>query len=372
MRTAPVLAALVLVLAALLGGCVPSVYDRPYPVRPVDLPRDDAAHRSPVEWWYYTGHLRAADGHRYGFELTMFKVYVPPQARVFGFLPFALLKDRVFVAHVAVTDVTGGAFASAQRSDLWSYDAGASAERLDVHVGDWRVVRDASASSVRLRAGPPGYDLDLTLTPQKPDALHGDPPGIQSMGPGGTSYYVSNTRLDVRGTLGTSCGFFGCRRSAVTGQAWYDHQWGDFDVRGFAGWDWYSLQLDDDTEVMLYLIRAADGSYVSAAGSYVTPDGRTLRLARDDFRVDPTGASWTSPATGAVYPLGWRVSVPRFGLELDVEPELDAQEMDTRATTGVVYWEGAVDVKGTRGGVGYVELTNYDRYPWTPPAGAAP
>lgn len=352
------------VMAGSLASCVPTVYDHPYPVRAVELPRDAAAHSAPIEWWYYTGHLATDEGRRYGFEFALFKAYVPPRFRVLGVVPLALLKDHVYVAHVAVTDVDAASFSQGQRSDLWSWHGGASAQRLDAFVGDWRVEQAADGVSTRLRAGPPGYDLDLTLTPEKPAALHGEPPGIQSMGPGGTSYYVSDTRMAVTGTIGTACGLLGCHEARVDGIAWHDHQWGDFDVTGFAGWDWYSFQLDDDTEVMLYLIRAADGTPVSAAGSYVTASGRVVHLTQGDFLVEPTGATWTSPTTGAVYPLGWNVAVPRFGLDLAVTPVLDAQEMDTRATTGVVYWEGSVQVRGTRQGVGYVELTNYDRFPY--------
>lgn len=368
----PRLAALAPALAvvALLGGCVPSVYDQPYPVRPVEMPADAAAHASPIEWWYYTGHLTAEDGHQYGFEVALFEVYAPPGAKVLGFLPFRWLKDRVHVAHVAVTDVTGQAFAQAQRSDLLSWKGGADRNVLDAWVGDWSIERAEDGVGTRLRASAPGYRFDLTLTPQKPDALHGRPPGIQSMGPGGTSYYVSSTRMAVHGTLGSACGFLGCRDENVTGLAWHDHQWGDFDMESFAGWDWYSLQLDDDTELMLYLIRAQDGTFASAAGSFVTADGSTVPLAAEDFTVEPTGRAWTSPSTGAVYPLGWRVRVPSRAIDVTLTPELDAQEMNTRATTGIVYWEGSVRVDGTTPGVGYVELTNYDRFPWKVPAAA--
>jgi predicted secreted hydrolase len=206
--------------------------------------------------------------------------------------------------------------------------------------------------------------LKLTLTPEKPAALHGNPPGIQSMGPGGVSYYLSYTRMKVTGELSTNCTLISCDNLGVTGQAWHDHQWGDFDVSSYAGWDWFSVQLEDNTELMLYLIRQPDGSYSDEAGSFVTPEGKTISLTKDDFDVTETGETWASEATGAIYPIQWQVTVPRFGIDVMVNPVTPNQEMDTRASTGIVYWEGAVDVSGSHKGVGYVELTNYDLYPY--------
>jgi predicted secreted hydrolase len=149
----------------------------------------------------------------------------------------------------------------------------------------------------------------------------------------------------------------------VEGSAWFDHQWGDFISVGGGGWDWFAANLDDGTDLTLSLVRAADGSYPLVYGTWVDPDGRTEHLGPDAFSVESTG-SWTSPTTGASYPSGWRVSVPGKGLELTLTPTLDDQELDTRATTGVVYWEGSQLVSGTRdglliGGEGYVELTGY-------------
>ena len=352
-----------------LSGCLPSVYSRPYPVTPVELPRDDAAHAAPIEWWYYTGHLEDERGRPYGFELTFFKAYTPPEIKLLGFLPLYGLVERGYVAHVAVTDLADGTFVMDQRADFWGYRADASTEEFEVYLGDWRAERAADGAGHRVRASAGEFTFDLVLKPTKPAALHGDPPGIQSMGPGGTSYYVSYTRMDVSGTLSRGCGLLGCRHSSnVTGQAWSDHQWGDFDLSSYAGWDWFSVQFEDNTELMLYLIREPSGAYAARAGSVITAAGRTLPLEAGDFEVEPTGTTWTSEETGAVYPAAWRVRVPGEGIDVTVTPALLEQEMNTRATTGIVYWEGAVNVTsneaGGEGGVGYVELTNYDLYPY--------
>ncbi|HEX7021435.1 MAG TPA: lipocalin-like domain-containing protein, partial [Trueperaceae bacterium] len=321
---------------ALLAGCVPPAYRAPYPVTAVRLPRDEAAHPAPIEWWYTTGHLTDEQGREYGFELTFFKLYTPPQAKLLGFVPAFWLADKGQVGHFAVTDLSTGRFVMDQRADFWGYDASTSGRTLDVHLGDWKL-EDAPIGH-HLQAAAGGYALDLRLAPAKPAAMHGSPPGIQSMGPGGVSYYYSYTRQWVSGAIGLQCGLFGCKTLKVTGQAWSDHQWGDFGVTGYAGWDWYSLQFDDDTELMLYLIRMPDGSFAHSAGSYITADGRTLPLAAHDFRVTATGQTWTSPRTGATYPMSWRVRVPAYDIDITVTPQMQAQEMDTRATTGIVYW----------------------------------
>ena len=347
----------------LLASCVPSVYDEPYPVEAVELPRDDAAHRAPIEWWYYTGHFEDADGHEYGFELTFFKAYAPPDIRLLGFLPAYLIAEKGHVAHFAITDVDGQAFDMAERADFWTYEASASADALDVQVADW-YARRVGENAHEIYASLGDKRLRLTLTETKPAALHGDPPGIQSMGPGGVSYYVSYTRMAAEGTLFKDCGFFGCEAVEVTGQGWHDHQWGDFDISSYAGWDWFSLQFNDNTELMLYLIRQPSGEYTARAGSFIEANGRTVELSAEDFTLEETGETWQSEATGAIYPVQWEITVPAQGIETTVTPVLLEQEMDTRASTGIVYWEGAVRATGESEGVGYVELTNYDLYPF--------
>ncbi len=349
-------------LALSLSACIPSVYDRPYPLSEISLPRDDAAHRAPIEWWYYTANIEA-EGRAYGLELTFFKAYTPPRYKLLRFLPAFWLIENAYVAHFAITDIAANKFIKGERADFWGYRAGSSAQDLNVFVADWTVERAADGISHRIRAAQDGYVIDLLLTPQKPAALHGQPPGIQSMGPAGTSYYLSYTRMSVSGTLKTNCKLFGCETQGVTGQAWNDHQWGDFDLADLAGWDWFSLQLDNNTELMLYLLREPSGRYSEMTGTYINSSGKTTILAATDFVLSPSGKTWQSPETGAIYPMGWRIELPRYGLDLLLEPVLLNQEMDTRASTGIVYWEGAITVSGSRSGVGYVELTNYDLYP---------
>jgi predicted secreted hydrolase len=351
-------------MLVLLTACVPPVYQNPYPLEAVMLPRDDAAHPAPIEWWYYTGHLKDEAGNEYGFELSFFKAYTPPEINLLGFLPAYMLAEKGHVAHFAITDKSANTFEKAEKADFWAYEGEASYHNLDIQIANWYARRNPDGISHDIYAMMGNRQLKLTLTPEKPVALHGNPAGIQNMGPGGVSYYLSYTRMNVTGELSVNCAFMGCDKLGVTGQAWHDHQWGDFNLANFAGWDWFSVQFDNNTELMLYLLRQPDGSYSDEAGSFITSEGETVELKNEDFEVTETGEIWMSETTGAIYPMGWQITVPRFGIDVAVNPVMPNQEMDSRASTGIVYWEGAVDVLGSHDGVGYVELTNYDLYPY--------
>jgi predicted secreted hydrolase len=149
----------------------------------------------------------------------------------------------------------------------------------------------------------------------------------------------------------------------VTGDAWFDHQWGDFISVGGGGWDWFAVNLDDGTDLTISQVRAADGSYPLVYGTLVEPDGEVRHVGRDELSITPTG-SWTSPDTGVVYPAGWRIELPDEDLVIELTPTVADQELDTRPTTGVIYWEGSQRVSATRAGSplsgqAYVELTGY-------------
>jgi predicted secreted hydrolase len=204
------------------------------------------------------------------------------------------------------------------------------------------------------------YAISLQAATTKPAALH-DGDGYIDYGNGTSSYYYSWTRLDVSGEIDAGSGW-----EPVTGTAWMDHQWGDFATYQDGGWDWFAVQLADGKDVMLYLIRDAEGEALRVDGSIVAPDGDLTVLGAGDFTVTTTG-EWTSPATNTTYPSGWVLDIPGHELTMTVTPTLVAQELDTRPTTGVIYWEGEASVEGRyRGepvaGLGYVELTGYAPY----------
>jgi len=216
----------------------------------------------------------------------------------------------------------------------------------------------AGASAAETRGDPvDGFGLALSLAATKPPALH-DGDGYVAFGAAGGSYYYSRTAMTASGSVTV-----GARTLQVTGTTWFDHQWGDFISVGGGGWDWFALNLGDGTDVTLSLVRAADGTYPLVYGTLVAPDGTTRHLRPGDFTVTPT-THWTSPATGAVYPAGWSVAIPSAGITAQLTPTVPQQELDTRATTGVVYWEGSQRVTATVdgrdvGGQAYVELTGY-------------
>lgn len=350
-------AALLLVLLvaapALLGGCGAGDRAAGYPVAlgaapeptpslpPVTFPRDEAPHDYLTEWWYYTGQLQAGK-QRYGFELVTFQA-------VRGGLP------RSYAAHFAITDRQRGRFRFDQRT--YTGPQPAQGRGFNLRVGDWRM--SGLGGTDRLRARMPGYGIDLTLEATKPAVLH-DGDGIISFGPAGTSYYYSRTRMSVRGTVEDHG-----KRLPVTGQAWMDHQWGNFIAVAGGGWDWYSVQLRDGTDLTVSVVRDVEGRRVMEYGTYVEPDGRATHLGADEVEAKATGR-WTSPRTGSTYPSGWRMRIPSRQLELTIRPVLVDQELDTGGSTGLVYWEGAVEVSGAREGKtvrgeGYVELTGYAR-----------
>jgi predicted secreted hydrolase len=224
------------------------------------------------------------------------------------------------------------------------------------HIGPWSMSGSGGHDTINAQAGPFVLALDLTATRTQPVLHDGD--GWVDFGPAGGSYYYSWPRMTVTGTLVVGASIMG-----VGGEAWFDHQWGDFIAVGGGGWDWFAVNLDDGSDLTLSLVRAADGSYPLVYGTLVGPDGSYRHLAQNEFTVS-SATTWTSPHTGATYPSGWHIDVPGEQLAIDLTPAVADQELDTRPSTGVVYWEGSQVVSATRdgrsvGGQAYVELTGY-------------
>ena len=303
----------------------------PTPAPPVSFPRDDGPHDGLTEWWYYTGHLSSeTDAHQYGFEFVVFQV------RREG-LPTG------YLAHFAVSDVDGQRFNHSAR--YTSTDALRSEFQLE--VDGWRLNHDDSGDTID--AADLGYTLHLHLTDEKPPALHHG--GYIDYGLAGGSYYYSRTRLDVAGMLD---------EAPVHGIAWMDHQWGNFVITSVGGWDWYSLQFSDGTELMLYVLRSSTGETTGVYGTRVLSDGRVEELVPGSVESGATG-TWTSPHTSATYPSGWRLTLPG-GSRITLRPQIQDQELwfpDANLGGVMAYWEGAVTSSGDLTGVGYVELTGY-------------
>ena len=342
-------------------GSKRSVWKAADPAYTLSFPRDHAAHPDHrIEWWYYTGNLRAPDGRRFGYQLTFFRFGVDRQP----VNPSRWAVRDLYMAHFAVTDVDRGAHHVAERLNRAGIGwAGASTEALHVWNDGWAVTLDErDRRSHRLAAASDDGDvaIELRLDPAAPPVLHGVN-GFSQKGAevGNASHYYSLTRLRTTGRLTIDGETFD-----VEGLSWMDHEFGtSFLEPAQAGWDWFSIQLDDGTDLMVYVMRRIDGARdPRSSGTLVASEGR-VPLRVDDFRLTP-GRRWTSPASGAAYPVAWRVEIPPHGLDLEVTAAVDAQELQTGRSTGVTYWEGAIDVRGTRRGVpvagsGYLEMTGY-------------
>jgi len=328
----------------------------------VELPRDHAAHPDyRIEWWYYTGHVEAEGGRQFGYQLTFFRYGVDKTPSN----PSRWAVRDLYLAHVAVSDLTGRRHLHADRLNRagagW---AGAASDRYEVWNEDWRVVRTEHGRH-RLSAATADFAFELELDEGKGAVLNGIA-GYSRKGAseGNASHYYSLTRMPTRGTI-TLDGV----THEVEGASWMDHEFGSsFLEEDQAGWDWLSIQLDEDVELMVYQLRKRDGSRdPHSSGTFVGRDGTSTRLQASDYALTP-GRTWRSPGSGATYPVEWRVEVPSLQLTLDVHAAFDAQEMRTEETTTVTYWEGAIEVKGTRAGRpisgrGYLEMTGYTGRP---------
>lgn len=331
----------------------------------LEFPRDHVAHPGyRTEWWYYTGNLRSSGGDRYGFQLTFFRSQISPPGveKSWPDPPSAWRTQQVYAAHAALTDIGGKRHLQTERLSRGALAmAGVRqgpAETL-VFLQDWsaRIGPEAQV----LTAVADGFSFDLTLTPAKAPVLHGrDGYSRKGASPKNASCYYSFTRLEASGRL-TVDG----QTAVVRGSAWMDHEFSTAPLEaGLKGWDWFSLQVSDQTEIMAFLLRTADGGiHPASSGTWVASDGTSRPLSRDEFSVEVLD-TWKSPHSGAVYPSRWRLRVPPYDLDVVVSPNLADQEMRTFMSTEVTYWEGSVTIRGTRNakpvdGQGYVELTGY-------------
>ena len=383
------LAALVAALALVSSGCSapilanpPITFPSPVPPTaapshapdpvPITFPIDDGPHHRLTEWWYYTGHLQTDRGISFGFEAVVFRAER-------GTLPPA------WAAHLALTDEQGGAFHYAQRSEIGPQvdhspiGQGGSPTGFDLQIGGlsptliaagapasaapWRLAGadgtdqiEAALAPDEVAAAGAAFGLHLDLDSTKPAALHGGE-GFVDFGPAGSSYYYSRTRMAATGTLELNG-----ERESVRGIAWFDHQWGDFVSVGGGGWDWFAINLAEGYDITVSVVRDNENEPILTYGTVVDPDGSARMLGDDEHLAVGVLSTWASPHTGRVYPHGWTIDIDRD--QLEVRPVLADQELDTRATTGVAYWEGASAVSGTfaggpAGGSAYAEITRY-------------
>ncbi|MBS0374828.1 MAG: carotenoid 1,2-hydratase [Proteobacteria bacterium] len=341
-------------LAGLLAGtpaCGAADYPDVTPADRVQLPTDAGAHPAyHTEWWYVTGWLETAAHAPLGFQVTFFRTRPRPADGN----PSAFAAEAVLIAHAALSDPGRGRLRHDQRIARAGFGVAAAATgRTDVRLRDWSLVEAGGGLEARIAAA--DFRLALSLVPTGPALLNGRG-GYSQKGPAPTSasLYYSLPQLKVTGTVGRDG-----RSEAVTGRAWLDHEWSSAYLDAAAvGWDWVGLNLDDGGALMAFRIRDAAGGARYAGGTVRRADGSIEVLAPSEVEFRP-GRRWRSPRTLTEYPVEWQLRAG--GRVLALAPLLDDQESDSRATTGAIYWEGAVTASagGARVGQGYLELTGY-------------
>ncbi len=352
---AVVLGSLVLVAGLVAHGQSP--WKQAEPGYQYSFPRDHAAHPdNKIEWWYYTGNVKTSDGRRFGYQVTFFRVgidYAPAN-------PSKWAVRDLYMTHLAVSDAKAQRYRYAEKLSRGGPAlAGADSDRYHVWNEDWTAGLDGAHHKLVAQSDTAG--IDLVLDEGKPIVIHGIN-GISQKGaqPGNASHYYSLTRMPTRGTI-----IVDGERFTVSGESWMDHETGtSFLEPEQRGWDWLSIQLSNNRELMLYQLRRADGSRdPRSSGTVIDPSGKATHLTDQEFTLTPGRARFTSK-NGAVYPTEWTVSVPSQKLTLLVTTPLNDQELSLVQSTGVAYWEGMIDLAGSFGaervtGSGYLEMTGY-------------
>ena len=344
-------------------GEVPAVqgFARAFTPRQWRFPADFGAHPDhQTEWWYYTGNLETAAGRPFGYQFTIFRQALVPEAptgRASGGGGSAWRTPQVYSAHFTVSDIAADSFLQDERFARGALGlAGAEADPYAVWLNDWRISAEGP-DRVRLQAATGAMAIDLTLRQSRPPVLQGQD-GLSRKGPeaGNASHYYSLVQQPTEGTI-TVAG----RDHAVHGVSWKDHEFSTSVLSpGTVGWDWFSAQFEDGAALMLYGLRKEDGGKEPFSGGRWIDGEAELELGAEDFQLTVTN-TWRSPRSGARYPASWHLTIPRLDLELAITPQMADQEL---STTSATYWEGALRYGGHRGeqplrGRGYGELTGY-------------
>lgn len=322
-----------------------------------EFPRDHRIHPDfKTEWWYFTGRLEDEKGSVFGYQLTFFRQgLVPPSQRAQTKSRFVV--DDLKFAHFALSDIGAQRFRFEQKLARGAFgEAGFDQERL-AWIDEWSLEL-LPDGSFRARAKNGTTTLELSLKNAKPWVIHGENGVSQkATGEGRASHYYSATRLETKGTL-----VLDGKPRTVQGQSWLDREWASNQLTPEqVGWDWFSIQLDDGTELMLYQLRTRDGGHdPNSSATFVDRAGQARHLRLEEYQLTPT-QYWVSPATRGKYPIAWNLSVPALKLEARVATPLANQELVLQP---VAYWEGLIEVEGTRDaarvkGHGYMELTGY-------------
>jgi predicted secreted hydrolase len=336
------------------------------------FPKDHGPHPGyRTEWWYYTGNLQSDAGTPYGFQLTFFRWQIsPPDAQKKWPEPHSAWRTRqIYIGHAAISDISKERYLPSEqiaREALEMAGVSQKANATTIFIKNWSA--KIGIGSHLLKAATDDFSYELILRPLKPLVLHGAD-GYSRKGSTAerASCYYSFTRLMAEGTL-TLDG----KTIPVKGLCWMDHEFSSAPLEpGIIGWDWFGLQLSDQSEIMLFELRNKNGGrHPASSGTFIDPSGRPQHLIREDFSVEILDR-WKSPQSGAMYPVRWRVDVFPLAIQLSVAANMVNQEMQTPGSTGETYWEGSVAASGSVGnrtiqGQGYVELTGYVKF-FSPP-----
>ena len=326
---------------------------KPTPVTPnpsLTFPRDHGAHPTfRTEWWYATGHLQTASGKPFGFQVTFFR----SRTGVGEGSPSKFAPSQILFAHAAISDPAFGKLRHDERIARAGFGNVAQQDALGLKLEQWTM--KMSDKAIRTKIPAKEFTLDLSMAITQAPILQGDA-GYSRKGPLTTdaSYYVSLPQLNVSGNVTV-----GGSTETVTGVAWFDHEWSsDYLASDAVGWDWLGSNFDDGGALMAFQMRGKNGSVIWAAATRLFADGKIVKFGRDAISFKATD-TWKSPRTGAVWPVAQTLTV---GDEVwALKPWFNDQELDSSRSTGIIYWEGAVDVlrNNQRVARGYLELTGY-------------
>ena len=319
-----------------------------------------------IEWWYFSGNVKDASGNKYSFMLTFFRrgLRLEKTSEV-NRSRWAL--NNLYFSHFSVYSAKKNKHYFSEKISRGALgQAGASTEKFKVWIDDWKAeIADRNQpNKILIFAKKDKLYLDFELEPQKNPVIHGTN-GIsqKSSGVGQASHYYSFTRLKVNGSLSIEG-----KRIGVNGSAWMDHEFGSNQLgKEQIGWDWFSIQLSNNTELMLYLMRNKSGSYdLTSSGSLIASDGSVIHLSLNDFKIK-NKRFWKSKKSKALYPVEWVIEVPKYNINLNIKALHEKQELDTAKSTQIIYWEGGINVEGLSqgisvNGVGFVEMTGYAEY----------
>ncbi len=323
------------------------------------FPQDHGAHPEyRIEWWYFTGNVKTQTERKFGYELTFFRFALTPEQTK---TPSVWRDNQIYMAHFALTDVEKNKFYVDERTSRAGNGlAGASSDHYHVWLHDWKAESiNGNDSNIELTAKSDDFSIALQLQAKKKIVLQGERGLSQkSPEPGNASYYYSYTRMQTTGHIKIKQTSYD-----VKGTSWMDREWSSSALsKEQSGWDWFALQLSDNSELMFYQLRRKDGniSSNSLGAVFHADDSKTdLNLSEIEIKVLD---QWKSPHTQINYPSKWHLLIPKLGIDLTITPLINDQELNVRYR----YWEGAVGVTGTKqgqsiSGQGYVELTGYQK-----------